>query len=68
MTSADQDFPLARLMSLRLRLLAQARADLADAVARKLPRSTEMCREQVADLEEQIARSSRLAEAMENAQ
>lgn len=68
MTSADQDFPLARLMTLRLRLLAQARADLADAVARKLPRSTEMYREQVAAIQGQIAHTSLRAEATENAQ
>lgn len=63
MASADQDFPLARLMTLRLRLLAQARADLADAVARKLPRSTEMYREQVADIEDQISRAPKRPQA-----
>lgn len=48
--------------------LQQARAGLADAIARRLPFSTEMYREQVARLEEHLARTSHRAEAMENMQ
>ena len=47
--------------------LEQAREGLADAIARRLPVSTEMYREQVARLEERLVRTSR-PEAVENVQ
>lgn len=47
--------------------LERAREGLADAIARRLPFSTGMYREQVSRLEERLARTSR-PEAVENVQ